>query len=155
MLSFLLCSRTTILSPIAPQDKHFDFLDKFPRLLLELKDKLEENNTANVSKAEDLVRALRKEYEALLGKVEGNKGGTPDSSGKAAWTPDSTDKAVWSDRLITFERDVKRMTKEKGVMASALGALGLQQAESANQNKSMSSLLASSFSAAISAATSK
>ena len=133
----------TLKSPIAPQEKHFDFLDHFPRLLLELKDKLEANNSANVSKALDLVRALSKEYEVLLGKVKG--GGTPDS----------TDRAVWNDRHITFERDVKRMTKDKGVMASALGVLGLQQAESANQSSNMSSLFASSFSAAISAATAK
>ena len=69
-------------------------------------------------------------------------------------TPDSTDKAMWLGHLDAFTKDVERMNK--GVMASALGVLGLQQTASSNQNNSsMSTMMLAGFSAAISAATSK
>ena len=45
--------------PPASQEKHFEFLDGFPRLLLQLKNKLEANNSANIKRAQDLVRDLK------------------------------------------------------------------------------------------------
>ncbi len=74
-----------------------DFLDKFPRLLLDLKSKLNPDNEADLHTAEEQVRGLRKAYDAALSQP----------------SFDSTDAATWRERLNEFTAAVKSFGVEE------------------------------------------
>jgi hypothetical protein len=73
------------------QEKSMDFLDKFPRQLLNLKSKLNPENEEDLHSAEELVRGLCKAYTAALSQP----------------SFDSTDEATWRERLNEFTAAVK------------------------------------------------